>query len=208
LWSLEAAHTNTSDVFVFWLAAGATLKALFNQPRIKFSITSEITQQIMALFNGCYGQFFNNDFYFTAFILNPCYRMDDFLKKPSDEDQTANTGAPYPHAFMCVKNVLKGMLHGILQGVEDCPKQEHHWLFTILCLREIAQALIQQLGSSWHNEPPFNTRADVENPTKWWAGLASDTNSQVLAMLATHIFNVLVNSMPDKCTNSHITWFN
>ncbi|KAF9497418.1 hypothetical protein BDN71DRAFT_1494751 [Pleurotus eryngii] len=183
-------------------------KALFDQPRIKFGITSEVALQITALFNGRYGQFFDNDFYFTAFILDPRYRMDDFLKKPSDEDQTADTGAPYPRAFMHVKDVLKGMLRGILQGVEDRPEQEHHRLFTILRPREIAQALIQQLGSFWRNEPPFNTRANVENPTEWWAGLASDTNSQVLAMLATHIFNVLVNSMPDERTNSHITWFN
>lgn len=27
-------------------------------------------------------------------------------------------------------------------------------------------------------------------------------------MLATRIFSVLVNSMPDERTNSHITWFN
>ena len=31
LWSLEAAHANTSDVFVFWIAAGATLNDLFNK---------------------------------------------------------------------------------------------------------------------------------------------------------------------------------
>ena len=31
LWSLEAAHANASDVFVFWLAAGATLNDLFKR---------------------------------------------------------------------------------------------------------------------------------------------------------------------------------
>ncbi len=31
LWSLEAANANASDVFVFWLAAGATLNALFSK---------------------------------------------------------------------------------------------------------------------------------------------------------------------------------
>jgi hypothetical protein len=31
LWSLEAAHANASDVFVFWLAAGATLNDLFER---------------------------------------------------------------------------------------------------------------------------------------------------------------------------------
>lgn len=28
LWSLEGAHANASDVFVFWIAAGATLNDL------------------------------------------------------------------------------------------------------------------------------------------------------------------------------------
>lgn len=108
--------------------------------------------------------------------------MSDFLKKPSNEDQTAEAGAPYPHAFMCVKDVLKGMLRDIMQGVEDRPDQEHHRLFTTLHPREIAQALIQQLGSFWRNELPFNTKSGAENPTEWWAGLSSDTNSQVLAV--------------------------
>ena len=31
LWSLEAAHANASDVFVFWIAAGATLNDLFSK---------------------------------------------------------------------------------------------------------------------------------------------------------------------------------
>lgn len=71
LWSLEAAHANASDVFIFWLAAGATLKSLFDQPKIRFGITSEVAQQITALFNVRYRQFFDNDFYFAAFILDP-----------------------------------------------------------------------------------------------------------------------------------------
>ena len=37
LWSLEAANANASDVFVFWLAAGAVLNALFSKA---FSETS------------------------------------------------------------------------------------------------------------------------------------------------------------------------
>jgi hypothetical protein len=38
LWSLEAAHANAADVFLFWLASAATLKDLFDQDADKTGI--------------------------------------------------------------------------------------------------------------------------------------------------------------------------
>lgn len=49
LWSLEAAHANASDVFVFWLAAN----------------------QVTEIYNARYEEFFQNDLYFVAFLLDP-----------------------------------------------------------------------------------------------------------------------------------------
>src|SRR5438270_902357 len=48
LWSLEAAHANASDVFVFWLAAGATLNDLFskdtNETGIPLTLANQVTE--------------------------------------------------------------------------------------------------------------------------------------------------------------------
>jgi len=51
LWSLEAAHANALDVFVFWLAITATLKDLFSKGHEKTGIPSSLANQITAIYN-------------------------------------------------------------------------------------------------------------------------------------------------------------
>jgi len=71
LWSLEAAHANTSDVFVFWLASAATLKDLFSKGVQTTGITSELAHKVTAIFNKRFKEFFANQVYFVAFTLDP-----------------------------------------------------------------------------------------------------------------------------------------
>ena len=71
LWSLEAAHANASDVFVFWLAAGATLNDLFSKDVDETGIPRELANQVTEIYNARYKEFFQNDLYFIAFLLDP-----------------------------------------------------------------------------------------------------------------------------------------
>lgn len=71
LWALEAAHANASDVFIFWLTIGATLKDLFSRGEDKMGIPSSLRQYVMTVYNSRWKQFFINDVYFTAFALDP-----------------------------------------------------------------------------------------------------------------------------------------
>lgn len=71
LWSLEAAHANASDVFVFWLAAGATLNNLFSKDVKETGIPRGLANQVTEIYNARYREFFQNDLYFVAFLLDP-----------------------------------------------------------------------------------------------------------------------------------------
>ena len=72
LWSLEAAHANTADVFVFWLTSAATLWDLFAKGTATMGIPMSLMEAVIAIFNKCYKEFFANEVYFVAFALDPC----------------------------------------------------------------------------------------------------------------------------------------
>jgi hypothetical protein len=71
LWSLEAAHATASDVFIFWIAIAAALKHLFDLPETITSIKLRVAKKITDIYNKRYSEFFNTDFYFTTFCLDP-----------------------------------------------------------------------------------------------------------------------------------------
>jgi hypothetical protein len=71
LWSLEAAHANASDVYIFWLAIAATLNDLFSKGTNVTGIPVSLAREVTAIFNKRYKEFFTNDVYFTAFALDP-----------------------------------------------------------------------------------------------------------------------------------------
>ena len=71
LWSLEAAHANTADVFIFWLACAATLKDLFSKGPDITGIPNSLAEAVIAIFNKRYAEFFKNEIYFTTFALDP-----------------------------------------------------------------------------------------------------------------------------------------
>jgi hypothetical protein len=71
LWSLEAAHANAADVFVFWLAIAATLKDLFSKGEDQTGIPASLANEVTEIYNKRYAEFFQNDIYFVAFVLDP-----------------------------------------------------------------------------------------------------------------------------------------
>jgi hypothetical protein len=72
LWSLEAADTNASDVYVFWLAIAANLNNLFKKGMQKTGISLLLSNAVMEIYNKRYIEFFNHsDIYFAAFMLDP-----------------------------------------------------------------------------------------------------------------------------------------
>ena len=68
LWSLEAAHANAADVFIFWLASAATLKKLFDEDIDKTGIPQTLANEVTEIYNKRYEEFFKNDIYFVAFL--------------------------------------------------------------------------------------------------------------------------------------------
>ncbi len=71
LWSLEATHANAADVFIFWLASAATLKFLLDQDVDKTGIPRSLANKVTEIYNKRYDEFFKNDIYFVAFLLDP-----------------------------------------------------------------------------------------------------------------------------------------
>jgi hypothetical protein len=71
LWALEAAHSNASDVFIFWLAIAATLQDLFKKGESVSGISRMLANEITDIYNKQYTEFFENDLYFTVFTLDP-----------------------------------------------------------------------------------------------------------------------------------------
>ncbi|KAG1891136.1 ribonuclease H-like domain-containing protein [Suillus subluteus] len=209
LWSLEAAHANTSDVFIFWLAIIATLNDLFSKG-----------PNVTAIINKRYCEFFTNEVYFVAFALDPRYSKSEFLKKPTvnmttivnpalSQRTSQRTPLPYPHAYTRVKDFLKEQLQKDLANYVTNPDSAlPASIFKVLSAAEIASGLRHQIEAFWCDEWPFNQQVKEGNPLAWWESLQNHLHARVLAHLAIKLFSVLVNSMPDERTNSTITWFN
>ncbi|KAG2079898.1 ribonuclease H-like domain-containing protein [Suillus cothurnatus] len=220
LWSLEAAHANASDVFIFWLAIIATLNDLFSKGPNVTGVPVSLACEVTAIINKQYHEFFTNEVYFVAFTLDPRYPNSDFLKKPTANATTIvipalsqrtgqRTPLPYPHAYTRVKDFLKEKLQKDLAHYVANPDSVLATsIFKVLSAAEVASGLRHQLEAFWHGEWPFNQQVKDGNPLAWWESLQDHPHARVLAHLAIKIFSVLVNSMPDERTNSTITWFN
>ncbi|KAJ6607061.1 ribonuclease H-like domain-containing protein [Mycena sp. CBHHK59/15] len=222
LWSLEAAHANASDVFVFWLAIAANLQDLFRKGENVTTITPMLARKITHIYNERYAEFFQNEIYFTAFALDPRYPSSDFLKNTISVPNTGSTSsrkaaAPlqdvavpvrFPRAYERVKDFLKNMLRAMIDRLQTHPAEPVHPVIQDLGPAETVKEFRRQLESFWRNEWPFNQAISDGNSLAWWKSLEQHPQARVLAILAIKIFSMLVNSMPDERTNSHLTWFN
>ncbi|KAJ7608836.1 ribonuclease H-like domain-containing protein [Mycena polygramma] len=219
LWSLEAAHANASDVFVFWLAIAANLRYLFSKGEDTTTITSTLANKITHIYNERYAEFFKNQIYFTAFALDPRYPSADYLKNTISVPNTGSTSSRnttqdgavplrFPRAYERVKDHLKGMLKVIIDRMGTHPDEPVHPVIKELGPADTVKEFRRQLESFWRNEWPFNQAIPDSNSLAWWKSLAQHPQARVLAILAIKIFSILVNSMPDERTNSRLTWFN
>ncbi|KAF8154878.1 ribonuclease H-like domain-containing protein [Crassisporium funariophilum] len=218
-WSLEAAHANTSDVFVFWLAAGATLNDLFSKDVKVTGIPRALANQVTEIYNTRYEEFFQNDLYFVAFLLDPRFSCKDFLKesvniliRPLGPTSTLSSAQNlYPQAYEKMRTFLRNMLRPMLQVIEDLDNPNvGNWTLRDKGPKNAVSSLSEQINSFWREEYPFRVlaRKNISDPLKWWMDLANHDHANVLGVLAVKIFSVLVNSMPDERTNSFITWLN
>lgn len=221
LWSLEAAHANASDVFIFWHAAAGVLYDLFSQSSEKTGIAPDVSKAVSGLYNKRFEALFNNEVYFTAFVLDPRYDFQRFLKKTTVKLSISKSGAPttsqtissatslqfsdaYSRVKACLKDILKEMLMRMDKYPEELPVALKR-----LKTADIVSLFISQLTAYWKNEHPFvGKKTDHDDPLKWWKTMQHHPSSNVLALLAIKIFSILINSMPDERTNSNITWFN
>ncbi|KAF7985089.1 hypothetical protein HWV62_8971 [Athelia sp. TMB] len=216
LWSLEAAHANASDTFIFWLVIAASLKRLFAKGQAATGIDPQVARQVTAIYNKRYSEFFTNEVYFVAFTLDPRYKKSSFLKEASrtaisipSAGNRSHGPIPFAGAYNRVKEYLKNMLSKFITWYQAHPDDRRDPAFANLQLADIVEGLKQQLPAFWQGEWPFN-QPSIEggDPLVWWTGLRFHPQGRVMAFLAIKLFSMLVNSMPDERTNSTFTWFN
>ncbi|KAK7007106.1 ribonuclease H-like domain-containing protein [Favolaschia claudopus] len=176
-------------------------------------ISKELTGHVRAIFNKRYHQFFSHsDAYFVAFCLDPRFPNAEYLRpRPKDaRPKDVPEHILYPHAFFRVKEFLKKVLRPLveLHETHDTTCRCH----PVLKIPDFdfSETLKLQLEAFWLGEPPFHAPVIGDDTMEWWTnlGIGNSPRSNVIAMLAVRIFGILVNSMPDECTNSTITWFN
>ncbi|KAJ3753918.1 ribonuclease H-like domain-containing protein [Lentinula raphanica] len=222
LWSLEAADANASDVFVFWLAIAGYLDEMMKRPEGATGIPANVTPEVKSIYNTRYNAFFSNDLYFVAFLLDPRYSSQDFLKpnltitipstqphqNPSVSQQSAALRTPFPDAYERLKEVLKKLLRDVLYLSENDSDECRERLFGECSKVAIADSLKTQVEDFWYGRRPFNAPLSQRTSPEWWRRLQRESNANVLAFLAIKIFSISVNSMTDERTNSYITWLN
>ncbi|KAI6043560.1 hypothetical protein EDC04DRAFT_2562532, partial [Pisolithus marmoratus] len=72
LWSLEVSHANALDIFIFWLAIGASLKDLVKKgDGARSNVPLSLMYDVIAIYDCHWKELFQNDVYFTAFALDP-----------------------------------------------------------------------------------------------------------------------------------------
>ncbi|KAG6379575.1 hypothetical protein JVT61DRAFT_10079 [Boletus reticuloceps] len=190
VWALEAAHANASDVFVFSLAIGATLKDLFAQGQDKTGIPLSLVKHVTVTYNTRWKQFFTNDVYFTAFALDPRYPLSDFLMKPTlasatsiripprnpsnKQASTSDHPMPHPRAYERVKEFLKNRLKIMLDSVQ-ASNLDHTDELAVIVQKigpvSVVEEFRHQLRTYWLGEWPFDDPVVNNDPYTWWETL-------------------------------------
>ncbi|KAG2345131.1 hypothetical protein BDR05DRAFT_947067 [Suillus weaverae] len=202
LWSLEAAHANASNIFIFWLAIIAMLNDLFSKGLNVTGIPVTPAHEVMAIINKQYHEFFTNEVYFVAFALDPWYPNSNFFKKTTANTPTIvipvlsqrtgqHTPLAYPHAYTHIKDFLKDKLQKDLAHYVMNPKSA-----------PATSIFKHQIKAFWHDKWPFNQQVKDDNPLAWWESLQDHLHAHVLAHLTIKIFSVLVNSMPNEYSDN------
>ena len=211
LWSLEAAHANAADVFVFWLACTATLNDLFLKGTNVTGMSLSLANSITTIFNKCYQEFFTNEVYFTAFALDPHkfgaivfitfnsqpvivqgIHFPTYSKSPHQMHQqiiipsanNRNSQRPVVHLIYTNTNSqVKTFLKDMLhKKLELLPKDTNKPSFKDLSHVQVDDDLRTQLEAYWRNKWPFNQQVKDNDPLAWWKSLKLHPCVQVLAV--------------------------
>ncbi|KAJ7215069.1 ribonuclease H-like domain-containing protein, partial [Mycena pura] len=220
LWSLEAARARGSDVFIFWHAIAATLKHLLEQPTSTTGISLTLARRITTIFNRRFKKFFENEFYFVTFCMDPRYPHDSFLKPdpvpPVASISTSSTSARppvrsateiYRSAFNHVADYLQEILKELLERLEKDPEHAHP-VFVGQDPAVVAEEWYSQLCAFWTGQYPFDLAIRDGDARKWWQTLVGHPLARFLAVTVLKLFSLTVNSMADERTNSMVTWMN
>ncbi|KAF9539892.1 hypothetical protein CPC08DRAFT_651083, partial [Agrocybe pediades] len=224
LWSLEAAHANASDVFIFWLSMAATLKQLFDKDANITGIPRSLATDVTTIYNNRYAEFFRSEIYFAAYLLDPRYSLDDCLKLTISLPVPGTAGSSsqafqrhslrtsrYPRAYERLRKYLASLFVPILERVQKSSDPSiGHPVVREMGVVQAAAKFKQEVEQFWNGEYPFRVidAETIRDPLAWWRDLANYNGAKLLSIVAIKIFSILVNSMPDERTNSTITWFN
>ncbi|KAH9916095.1 uncharacterized protein BXZ73DRAFT_53985 [Epithele typhae] len=219
LWALEALNANASDVWMFFMACAAYSSDSPGASVQETGISRELANEVIEKFNNRYDNLFvNQEIYFSAFLLDPRYTMrsDAFLILPTEPINVllprkgADLTVRHPRAFDRLKQFCKETLMAMVERAGKFPSEPVALaLASIGDSTEITQALQEQLYAYWDGRAPFKSPLRPgETPLRWWMSLQDDRNASVLTLICVKVFSVLVNSMPDECTGSKVTWLN
>ncbi|KAH7877021.1 ribonuclease H-like domain-containing protein [Lentinula edodes] len=231
LWSLEAPKANASDVYVFWLLSAAAVTDLFKKSSNITGIPRHLKEQVNGIFNARFAEFFSNDLYFTAFILDNRYDEAEFfvdaakiriIPRRSEVLSISDTATALPRpqirnvsAFCRVCHFLLCLLKPELQrALKKRSGSNAPFILDVFPWdmdgKEVVSTFEREFEAFWRKEFPFSDEKSSRNkdPLIYWRGLAQIKFARVIGYLAVKIFSITINSMADERTNSMITWFN
>ncbi|KAJ3885653.1 ribonuclease H-like domain-containing protein [Lentinula edodes] len=231
LWSLEAPKANASDVYVFWLSSAAAVTDLFKKSSEITGIPRQLKEQVNGIFNARFIEFFSNDLYFTAFILDNRYDEAEFfvdaakiriIPRHSEVLSISDTATALPRpqirnvsAFRRVRHFLLCLLKPELQrALKKRSGSNAPFILDVFPWdmdgKEVVSTFEREFEAFWRKEFPFSDEKSSRNkdPLIYWRGLAQIKFARVIGYLAVKIFSITINSMADERTNSMITWFN
>ena len=136
----------------------------------------------------------------------------------------------YPHAYKRLRKYLHNMLSQCWEQIQNSSDPSiGHPVLREKGISNSVNNLKHQIELFWNCDYPFRVvdAEKITDPLDWWHDIGRHNSTKVLLVwnfnndcglrwefydthqvLAIRIFSILINSMPDECTNSTITWFN
>ncbi|KAJ3859225.1 ribonuclease H-like domain-containing protein, partial [Lentinula novae-zelandiae] len=219
LWSLEAAQTNATDVYLFWFAIAAELKELFSLGEPVTGIDDALAGKVIKIFNARYKAFIDNtpyDPYFTSFYLDPRFVNSDVLKVsgtiptggptitislPVTDDVPEANEVPFLAAYCGAKKALKSILCAEVEMYRSIGDGASIFLLIQQAggsIQTVVQEFSPQLLAYSRKEYPFGDLMGSKSTLEWWHELLPYLKARVIVFLAVKMYSVLANSMPDE----------
>ncbi|KZV91751.1 hypothetical protein EXIGLDRAFT_647914 [Exidia glandulosa HHB12029] len=199
---LESSLIHPGHVYLFWLAAIATVHDVFTTSEDSLGFPPELIQHITGIVNDrfeamCEGS--DNTVYKAALFLDPVYILSKLWRTPGATGTLAGAdlGAEVPF----YREIGKYLLQVLLKHVES-DRQVMQKRFG--APKAIAQAFQVQFSAYTRQEFPFN-RDRSQGWRIYWSGLADNPDGRVIAFLAVKLLSMLPTSMPEERTMSAIT---